>query len=170
MRSQLSPISSSAIREAGQVSYARFSGEPPSTVRRKYTGARADGIRYEKKAQKYLSELYADQYVQSPWIRFVSLGSGQIRWCQPDGILLDIVRGTVTIIEIKSSHTSKAWYQIDRLYLPVLQCIFPQDLWLYRRCEVVRYYDPLVAFPEPIKLVPDLSQLDHRFGVHIFRA
>lgn len=157
------------MREAGRVSFARFVSEPPHTLQQKYTGARARGIRYERRAQEHLTSLYADMYVASPWLQFIASDSARHRWCQPDGLLIDIPRGIITVIEIKTSHTARAWWQVTKLYMPVLQSIFPTDLWLYRRCEVVRHYDPLVVFPEPIKLVPDLSQLDHRFGIHIYR-
>lgn len=74
-------------------------------------------------------------------------------------------------MEIKYQHTSDAWWQVEHLYLPVLRWAFPPDLWSFARVEVVKWYDPAVAFPERVSLIP---HVDKAFGapgwpVHILK-
>jgi hypothetical protein len=126
------------------------------------------GVRYEKKVHEYFTSLFPDHYVSNPWVTFQVDGAARPRWCQPDGLLIDVQQGLVTIVEVKYQHTSDAWWQLEMLYKPVLRAMFPRDLWQFRCVEVVKWFDPAVAFPVPARLsespagVGDLS-------VHIWR-
>ena len=92
-----------------------------------------------------------------------------MRWCQPDGLLLDIQRGRCTIVECKLQHTIDAWWQLTDLYLPVVRAALGPT-YIYSICEVCRWYDSRVSFPEEIRLSPDVFDVPpHRFGVHIWR-
>jgi hypothetical protein len=143
---------------AGEVEIASFSLEPPLfTKNTKVTGKRADGIRYETKAQEHILFERPDTYVPSPWFRFRSKGQEKFYFCQPDGIDFDIERGRLTIIEIKLQHTPNAWWQTRRLYEPVLKKLFPEVLWEFAIIEVVRWFDPDKAFPERYNFLKDLS-------------
>lgn len=160
------------FRPAGEVTSAEFIAPPsfvvPSRTRNK---ARADGIRYEKKAHKYLAETYEDECVIAPWIRFKSAGRAKASYCQPDAIILDIRRGTITIVEIKIKHTADAWWQVRRLYLPVIRHIFGEG-WGYISVELTKWFDPHTKFPErfafvnPADSFPRLSP--DRFHVYIW--
>ncbi len=120
---------------------------PPHTkIVKQRRGNRAKGIVYEKKVQKHFSTLLGFRYLPSPWIRY-KLKSGSIHWAQPDGIYFDLLHGLLTIIAIKLSHTSAAYEQIWNLYNPLLSHIFPQNLWVIRGLEVVKWYDPYTIFP-----------------------
>src|SRR5687768_9796590 len=141
------------FKPAGTILTAAISDTmPPFIRRRKYTGRRAEGVRYEKKVQSHLLYEYPETYVPSPWIRFREEESSKPRWCQPDGIIVDPHRGIVTCCEIKYSHTSDAWFQTRKLYIPVLEHIFASTLWSIQVCEIVKWYDPAVFFPEPVEL------------------
>lgn len=142
---------------------------PPFIRRRRYTGRRAVGVSYERKAQAHLEYLFPETYVPSPWLYFKSAGSSKFRWCQPDGLIIDVLRGIVTCVEIKHSHTSDSWWQTRKLYLPVLQKIFPADLWELQVCEVCKWYDVAIDFPEPIELTTDVDRPSRKFKVHIWR-
>ena len=73
-------------------------------------------------------------------------------------------------MEIKYQHTSDAWWQVMKLYYPVLRNVFPEDLWYYRMCEVVKWFDPAIRFPTETRLTPDPAELhDGDFGVHIWK-
>ncbi len=158
---------------AGSVEWAKISDETPQFRKsRRKTARQLQGIRYERLAQQHLLELYPEFYIPSPWLRFLSSGSG-IRYCQPDGLLVDVEHGTVTIVEIKYQHTSDAWWQLRKLYEPVLRTLFPTHLWEIRVLEVVKWYDKAVSYPEPTVLLktPDLAketQLGYT-GVHIWK-
>lgn len=125
------------------------------------------GVRYERKGHEHFLERYPDTYVPGPWFEFDD-ASGR-RWCQPDGLLIDIKCGRVTIVEFKYQHTLNAWWQIWSLYAPVLQHVFPG--WDIRGVEVVKWYDAAVFFPNA-RLTEDPSRAPQppATGVYIFRA
>jgi len=154
------------FRPAGQVVAAHFC-TPPSLTKRRLTGRRLQGVRYEKKAQEYLQERLGEGYVNSPWIRF--LADGKWRWCQPDGILFKPREGRIVIVEVKYQHTSDAWWQLRHLYQPVLEAIFPRDLWRYEVCELVKWFDPATPFPEKTVFAHEVDMMSHGFKVHIWR-
>lgn len=132
------------FRGAGEVKWAHLLSGPPAFVRRgSRRGARGRGIRYEEKLQRALDRLYGFSYVPSPWACFYN---GEVRYCQPDGLLLDVERGLITIVEAKFNHTAAAYWGLFNLYLPVVRAIFGAD-WRYACCEVVRWYDPEVYGP-----------------------
>ena len=124
---------------------------------------------YEAQVQEELELNYGDLYVPSPWFLFGSVaGPDRGRWCQPDGLLFQPLYATITVIEIKLQHTSDAWWQTRQLYLPVVARAFPPDIWRYNICEIVKWYDPAVVFPETHRLVADPLALGlDQFGVHI---
>lgn len=131
-------------------------------------GAKADGIRYEKKAQQKLQEMYGGSYLASPWFSYRKTPNGRLCIRQPDGLVFDFHRGIIFIVEIKLRHTADAWTQIRRVYEPLVRAAFPRHLWEIRVCEVVRWFDPHTYFPEDISMVESVDAvLPARFGVHI---
>ena len=132
-------------------------------------GAKAEGIRYERKAQAYLEELFGEYYLPSPWIAYYE--DGLERYCQPDGLIFNFLEGRITIIEIKLKHTADAYVQIKSKYAPRIREMFPSHLWKLSACEVVRWYDPHTYFPEDAVLTKDIGRLTPEvFGVHIFTS
>lgn len=158
------------FKPAGVIEWVQHSPSAPGfvkpTARRR--GRRAAGERYERKVQKELDIDFGAHYVRSPWFKFREVGASRTRWCQPDGLLFQPAYSTITIVEIKLQHTSDAWWQVRELYYPVVVSAFPSSLWEYNFCEIVRWYDPNVSFPEPVRLAPHLLSLgSQQFGVHI---
>ena len=134
---------------AGEVISAEFITPPAFVVpRRSKNPARASGVRYEKKVHSYLSETYPEEYVIAPWVRFHSRGGTKALYCQPDALLL----------EIKIKHTADAWWQVRRLYLPVVQHIFGLD-WAYIAVEITKWFDPHTKFPERFEFVDPADSL-----------
>lgn len=154
------------FRAAGLVDAAAFA-LPPPLRRQTYSGARRTGVKYEKKAQDYLTNRYGEFYVSSPWFQFQA--NGQRRWCQPDGLLFHLPEGRITIVEIKYQHTALAWWQVKFLYAPVLRQAFRATLWQLDFCEVVKWYDPAAFFPEPTALAADVGLRTEKFKVHIWK-
>lgn len=152
------------------IEWAAFSTSPAFIEgRRRQTGVRRMGQRYEESVQLALGRRY-DLYAPGPWLRFAERGSAEIRWCQPDGLLFDFHAGIVYVVEIKLRHTSDAWWQLKRLYEPVLRVALG-PLWDFRLVEVVRWYDRGAYFPAPHELRRDI--LDTRpgiVGVHILNG
>lgn len=165
--SLISPVPAPAsFKPAGRILDARFC-PPPALKRKRYTGRRLAGVQYEKKVQAHLCDLYPDRYIPSPWLKFFA--EGKWRWCQPDGLLLDIKRGRITIVEVKYQHTADAWWQVRHLYEPVLRAIFPAELWHFDACEIVKWYDPEITFPERVVLAQEVDMKHPAFKVHIWR-
>ena len=157
------------FRPAGVVDWVEFSPTPPPFVHEtKRTGKRGEGIRYEKRVHALYEHRFGSAYVASPWFRFAEVGVEKPRWCQPDGLLIDIDAGIITIVECKLQHTSDAWWQLRWLYLPVISKAFPGTAWEFRILEVTKWYDCATAFPEKVKMCADILHVrSGEFGVHI---
>lgn len=153
---------------AGDVRWAAWAQQPPFIREKRRTGRRAQGVRYERKVHEYLEAMFPDQYIPSPWLMFEELGVARPRWCQPDGLLIDLARGEVTIVEVKYQHTSDAWWQMFKLYRPVLEVLLPKGLWTYRCVEVVKWYDPATVFPAAVRL-SECPKGVGEMSVHIWR-
>lgn len=162
------------FRPAMGVEFAVFSPDQPLFIHTsRVTGKRADGIRYEEKAQAHILSEKPDRYVPSPWFRFRNKGRKKFYFCQPDGLHFDFTRGLITIVEIKLQHTSNAWWQTRRLYEPVLQKVFPKSLWNFAILEVVKWFDPDIAFPEHYNFIKDLTFNEIKpgeFHLHIWNG
>lgn len=104
-----------------------------------------------------------------PWIEFQEKCSRRVRWCQPDGLLLDPFTGRAIILEVKYQHTADAWWQLTHLYLPVLAALLPG--WKFPLVEICKWYDPATSFPVAPRMLADpLEAREDLLGVHILRA
>lgn len=118
------------------------------------TAAQKAGLRYEAKAQLWLSEQLGRAYQAAPYLHFED-NSGP-RTLIPDGLFFD-TGGTALVFEIKSQHMPEAWWQLRHLYEPVVR-----ELGFIRRVscvEVTKSFDPSMGFPEEVLLRRDLSKL-----------
>lgn len=117
-----------------------------------FSAAQKAGLRYEAKAQDFLSSELSVRYYIAPYLHFLDMSG--YRTLVPDGVLLEF--DTAYIFEIKSQHMPEAWYQLRRLYEPVLAqlCGVRQTSCI----EVVRSYDPSMGFPEEVQLFNDLDE------------
>ena len=111
---------------------------------------------YETKAQQRLLDLYGECYIPSPWFKYFDLAEEKVKWCQPDGLLIDIHKGTITIVEIKLKHTPNAWWQLQFKYLPVVKKVFG-DTFTYPFVEFVQWYEKGHSYPVPFELRGDLE-------------
>jgi hypothetical protein len=163
------PPPPAGFRPAGTIARAVLSDTAPEFARRKrVTGRRAQGVKYEKAAQAMLQERLGANYLPSPWIHFENAGELRAHWCQPDGLYFDEQNSHIMIVEMKYQHTSDAWHQVERLYRPVVEFLFPRQR--ISRLEVVKWFDPETTFPEEVRLVeaPERFMSDV-FGVHIWK-
>ncbi len=145
--------------------------EPEFLDRRtpKPRGAKAHGLRYERKAQKWLMAACNGQYVPSPWFRYSVHHHPHWKYCQPDGLIFDFNRNLIVVVEIKLGHSHRAWRQIRNLYEPVTRHVFGPK-WQYAACEVTSYHDPSVEFPERLHHITRFSSIQPgQFGLFILR-
>lgn len=158
------------FRPAGGVSEARFSHSPPPFIRpKKRRGSRRRGQLYEARVHEALGERFGDWYLPNPWLQFWQADSLRDRWCQVDGLIFLPEILQVIIVEVKLHHTAQAWWQLERLYRPVLETIFLPGAWKMSSLELVRFYDPMTPFPERPAMIPDVLMSEPgRFAVHIW--
>lgn len=128
------------------------------------------GIRYERKAQEYLCGEFGYQYIPGPWIEYrVRDRPKVVNYAQPDGLLIQPRRGTVTIVEVKYNHISDSYFQLVDKYLPLVMAIFDKSLWTFPLVTVVKWFDPHTSYPVSTRLVDDIEKCDTReIGVHIY--
>jgi hypothetical protein len=89
---------------------------------------------------------HGKKYIPSPWFKYFDEGSEKVRWCQPDGLYIDVRKGLIVLVEVKLKHTATAWWQLEKKYLPVVRKVFGND-FRYALVEVVKWYDPMIPFP-----------------------
>jgi hypothetical protein len=141
---------------AGNVTTSRLSNTPPPFLStRKATGARAAGLRYERKVQEHLLAQHAERYLPAPW--FVFTNTNGPRWCQPDGILIDIEAGRLVVVEIKHSITERAWWWLNDLYVPVVRKAFGKN-WSIATVTIVKWFDCKVLLPERPTMCREIMQ------------
>jgi len=141
------------FRPAGDVKSAWPCDSGPFANVQKLSGTPAQkaGKRYEKRVLAKLSALFGSGFRPSQWFRFVSQDG--IRYCQVDGLLHR--EGLTAIFEVKYSFTADAWWQLRKLYQPVVQRAYhPNKLALVL---ITRYFDSAIAFPEELLLLPELT-------------
>lgn len=143
-------------------------GNNPSAIR---------GLNYERKVHNHLSSVFNPErgsqlYVPAHWITFRTSDPTERgpRYAQPDGLLVDLDRSLVVIVEIKLRHMQSAWWGLRRLYEPLIRKIFGNK-WSFAVCEIVDWYDPAVFWPEPYSMCRDPSMLRrNEFGVMILSS
>lgn len=114
------------------------------------SAAQRAGLAYESRIQQELLARYGALYRRSPFVHFDD--SSGARTCIPDGLL--VLNARPIVIEIKSQHMPEAWWQLRRLYGPVLGKYFGEPPLLL---EICRSYDPQMPFPEQPILVHDIG-------------
>lgn len=130
------------------------------------TAAQKSGLRYEALIQEKIRKEFPG-YLAAPYIHFED--AYKARTAQPDGILA--FDRHVFIVEIKYQHVPEAWWQLQRLYYPLVCRLWPaREVSLL---EICRSFDPHVAFPVEVVRVDDLknwvSEPRKEFGVLTWR-
>ena len=123
------------------------------------TYAQKLGLRYEQKVHDVLSAIYGSQFRHSASILFEDRTG--LRRAIPDGVLeLD---DRVVVVEVKYSHCELAWWQLNKLYGPLLLRLFAKPI---HACEIVHSFDPDVKWPTGAMLTHSLHRLSpHSTGV-----
>ena len=132
-------------------------------------GRRLLGIKYELAGHVWLQAQFGDKYTPGQWVRFKADGQDKFRWCQPDGLLLDSEHKIVTIIEFKYQHTDGAWWQLFKLYKPVVAKLLGPDYQI--RClEVCKWFDVAIRPTQRVVLCKSVDSVQAGdFGVHIWK-
>lgn len=121
---------------------------------RKAKGTYGDGLRYEKQVLAKLDKEYDEELIIGPWLKFYDEnGDG---WCQPDALHFDILKGVLTVFEVKLSRTYDAWWQLRGLYAPLLAKAYPD--FEVKVVKVVKNWYP-GFWPEPFVLAIDMGEV-----------
>ena len=119
---------------------SRAEGDEPSV-------AQLNGLRYERKVrERFASEIPHSE--AGPWFFFRDAYG--TRRCQPD--LLFPLPDRVIVAEVKLFHTTDAWWQLRKLYEPVVGKALRLPV---RLLVITGTYDPAIAWPEPLELLDD---------------
>ena len=141
------------VERGGGVMTACFAPQlPQQSVARR--GAKRLGILYEQRCQADLISLFGDEYVASPFLRYVTRGGAARHFsCIPDGLHIDWDSEVVTILEMKLKYTTEADWQTQALYKPIVERLFPD--FRIRALVLCKYSDP--ATYSPFKIRPTNS-------------
>ena len=91
----------------------------------KIRGIRRAGLIYENRIANYLQAIYGKDVIHGQWYAFEDRRG--LGWCQPDIIILpNRNRKYILVIECKLKATKKAWVQLNYLYRPILERLYPQ--------------------------------------------
>lgn len=162
----------SSYRTAGTIRRAKELPEKPSFIAtNKVTGARARGLSYEAKALRMLEARYAELptpvvFKPGPWFEYEDQEGRH--WCQPDAVIIKASEGFGCIYECKYQHSSEAWFQIWRLYEPVLRFLYPTISW--QGMEICKWFEPSTPWPEQPVFTPDPLVIPRRgaTAIHIW--
>ena len=149
----------------------RLLDKPPAFMSfSKATGARRRGVLYEWKVLEKLAEAVIGKpeltLIKHPWFEFWDENGRH--WCQPDALLLGLEQNL--IYEVKYKHCAEAWFQLWRLYVPVLEKWAGSAGKKWQGIEVVKWHDPATNFPEKYSLAADILEIPRngRTAVHIW--
>ena len=134
----------------GEIRDAWPSAEVPYTKRGRRSGAHRAGLAYEKLVRAWACSVDSKYAVRiSPWFCFID-GSGARHYCQPY-LLLEASDRTI-VVESKLRWTTDAWWQLRKLYIPVLSVALKKPMdWFVPLC-VCKSFDPALPQPEPVAL------------------
>lgn len=120
------------------------------------TGSKKKGLVYEQKVRDHLDGILPDSWeaVPGPWFHF-SDGRNE-RYAQADWLAFDFKSRVICIGEIKFTRVANAWWQLNRLYGPIVRSIFPT--WQIAYLEIAKNVRN-VATPTPVRVVWKLEDV-----------
>lgn len=124
----------------------QFANAPPPK------GRLGKGLRYQTFASEVLATQVDVDY-PGPWLKF-EVG-GNTRWAQPDWLGFNVLQGVIYVVEMKLTRVPDAWWQLNRLYIPLLEKVFPK--WTLVPVEVASRV-AIFPTPEPVRQVRKLEE------------
>lgn len=133
----------------------RFSVPPDFTKNKRPRGSRRAGLSFERGVGEVLEWEFGDMVLHSPWISYKDVRYGK-RVCCPDFLVVDVIKGIVTVVECKLSHVKDAWVQINKVYKPVVEKLFPG--FRVRGIEICKNFEVCKPYPAEPVIVMRLRQ------------
>lgn len=129
--------------------------EPPFPLLKPHGRRARLGVKYEWKVHDRLREEYGLNYWCGLWLSYFA--GERVRYCQLDGLLLLPEKRQLVVVEVKYSHCTEAYWQLENLYLPIVRCWMKNSKLQIATAEVVKWYDPAVVYPRKPTLVEELE-------------
>ena len=117
------------------------------------------GLKFEDKVCKELQAAFGPRFARAVPISFQEEHSHSFSrpaFAIPDGLLLSGDGRSLLCIEIKLRHSSDAWFQLNRFYLPILRRVVGNSLRLFG-AEICLHYDPAARVPVEKTIVSKLE-------------
>lgn len=141
----------------GEISHASPASNPFAGRRSHRSGAQKAGLAYQKRVGAWLTaSVGASSVLAGSWYSYTDC-SNRRGYCQPDFILSHEFE-TLVVVEAKLRWTADAWWQLTKLYLPVLRSVH-RGLPSLLRLTVCRSYDPAIRIEEPVNLIDTLGEV-----------
>lgn len=113
---------------------------------KKYNSTQKAGIRYEKKAVKYLKAKWSHAELRyHQWIKFADRNG--VGWAEPE--LFIVLKDRVILFEMKLTGGPAGRMQMERLYKPLLEHIFKRPVHCLLVCRNVTEHTPGPRFQTP---------------------
>lgn len=139
----------SAVRMVDEPNFAKIVTLPKGSKRR--------GLLYQERVVGFLEENAPEEWVPlaGPWFEFVDTTGHQ--YAQADWMAIDVVRGFICLVEIKLNRVPDAWWQLNRLYGPLVQQLFPKfEIGMLEIATTPCSF----ATPAPVEIVSSLTQVE----------
>lgn len=119
-------------------------------------GMKGKGLRYESHVCNYLDRNLPEHVVgvHGLWFKFED-AKGE-RYAQADWVGFDLLRACIYIVEVKLTRVPDAWWQLNRLYKPLVSKVFGWDIAMIEVTATVRN----VAVPDDVLLIHDITKAE----------
>lgn len=167
----------------------RTSETPHANKRSRRSPAQRAGLAYQRKVEEYLTVSRRGGALDvGPWFVY-SCHDRVRRYCQPDVLILRpggaeggissplpaegphakrASAASITVCEIKLRWTPDAWWQLRKLYLPVLRAASPAATLI--PLVICRSFDPALPQGEPVRFVDNEEEASpDAFNVLVLR-
>lgn len=119
-------------------------------------GSKRKGLLYQERIVDHLDQVKGEEWEAIPGLWFEFYESRGKRFAQADWVGFNPKEGLVCIAEVKLSRVPLAWWQLNRLYKPLVQKLFPE--WNIALLEITAtVYN--VAIPEPTPVIRELGKV-----------
>jgi hypothetical protein len=126
------------------------------------------GLKYEEKVHARLQEAHGLQYFPQQWWKYFVSNDSREHYAQTDGLLFLPDRKLCVLLEVKYNHTPEAYWQVENLYIPLLQRFLRNTDYKIAAVEVCKWFDPQTPFPVRPTLCEELTAVHvEKFNVHI---
>lgn len=135
------------VRTIIEPQFAKTHGAP--------AGVKGKGLRFEAQVCSSFDTILPDHWVGIPGLWFQFEDATGERFAQADWIGINTRDMYICIVEVKLSRVPQAWWQLNKLYKPLVEAVFKD--WDVAMVEVVSKFNNVVV-PDEVFIVQCLEQ------------